>query len=305
MGTAAPHSAAAKGAEAGSPGHLDFARLKPRTPGVQAVYAYSATETAPPMDRPPHRGLPSPSLTVIISIEDRLLCSPNEADWSARRGASHDICIGGFHTRPVFLQRPDRQQGVQVGVHPLAARRLFGMPAAALAELTQEGDGVLGPRFRRLHSRIGSTADGMERAALVDREFVSLSDTSGNIAPPRREVVGTWQLLRQSMGRMPVAEVADRVGLSSRHLNTLVTTELGIGTKRLAGLFRFTAAHAAVVAEISDGTRPDLSRIAADTGYFDHSHLVRAYRRHAGTTPTGWIGEEFRNVQAGGHAPIV
>ena len=43
----------------------------------------------------------------------------------------------------------------------------------------------------------------------------------------------------------------------------------------------------------------DLSRIAVDLGYYDHAHLVRDFGDFAGLSPTAWIAEEFRNVQAG------
>ena len=65
----------------------------------------------------------------------------------------------------------------------------------------------------------------------------------------------------------------------------------------------------------SDGRRPaaavggadaaaaplDLARLAAECGFADQSHLDREFRAFAGTSPSGWIAEEFPNIQAGGH----
>jgi hypothetical protein len=45
----------------------------------------------------------------------------------------------------------------------------------------------------------------------------------------------------------------------------------------------------------------DLAWVAAECGYFDQSHLDREFRAFAGTSPSGWIAEEFPNIQAGGH----
>jgi AraC-like DNA-binding protein len=45
----------------------------------------------------------------------------------------------------------------------------------------------------------------------------------------------------------------------------------------------------------------DLAAVAAECGYADQSHLAREFRRFAGTSPSGWIAEEFPNIQAGGH----
>lgn len=97
---------------------------------------------------------------------------------------------------------------------------------------------------------------------------------------------------------MSVTEVAFRVGLTSRHLSSLIKHELGIGTKQLADLFRFETTHASLVVALGRGSEPRLADLAHTHGYADHAHLDAAYRRFTGTTPTAWIAEEFRNVQA-------
>ena len=271
-------------------------------PGVRRLIPYAVEGIGPRPQRPPHRGLPSSSLTLVVATDSPLLCSYSYAEWARQEGVRHDVCIGGFHTRPVYLQRPDREEGVQVEVHPLAARRLLGVPAAALSELTHDGEDVLGSRIRALHSRVAS-AHPRDRAELVAAGLASAAGRHERVPGPRREVVGAWRLLERSGGRMRVADVASEVGVTPRHLSTLCRAELGIGTKELADLMRFEATHSALrkVVRRASGPRPDglrLADLAHDHGYADHAHLDAAYRRYAGTTPTNWIAEEFRNIQA-------
>lgn len=270
-------------------------------PGVRGLLEYAVSETAPRSERPPHRGLPSSTLTVVFALDSPLLCSGTAEDWAARRGSRHDVCLGSFHLQPVYLQRPDRQEGVQVAVHPLAARRLLGVPAAALTELTQDGDAVMGPRMRSLFTRVAS-ADPGTRTRLVSDGLAGFAGQHDRAHAPRPEVAGAWQLLEQSQGRMSVAEVAFRVGLSSRRLSSLIKQELGIGTKQLADLLRFEATHASLVDALRRGVAPRLADAAHAHGYSDHAHLDAAYRRFTGTSPTTWIAEEFRKVQAGNHS---
>ena len=46
---------------------------------------------------------------------------------------------------------------------------------------------------------------------------------------------------------------------------------------------------------------PALSDVAHACGYYDHAHLVRDFQAFLGCSPTTWLDEEFRNIQAGGH----
>ncbi|KAA0918287.1 AraC family transcriptional regulator [Dietzia sp. ANT_WB102] len=261
-------------------------------PGVRGMVEYAVTESAPAAVRPPHRGLPSSTLTLVFATDAPLLCSSTFDDWAERRGNSHDVCVGGFHLRPVYLERPDHQEGVQVAVHPLAARRVLGLPAAELTELTQEGEAVVGARMRALFSRVASAGPG-ERATLVTEGLAALIERNDGRDAARREVVAAWTLLERSRGRMSVTEVASRIGVSSRHLSSLVTAELGIGTKNLGDLLRFESAHSSLLAGLACGSAPRLADLAHAHGYADHAHLDQAYRRFTGTSPTRWIADEF------------
>ena len=91
------------------------------------------------------------------------------------------------------------------------------------------------------------------------------------------------------------------VALSPRHLTTLFQRELGLSPKRVARLVRFDAGLRRADAGGRAGRPVELAAVAAACGYADQSHLDREFRDHLGTSPTGWLAEEHRNVQAGGH----
>jgi len=114
-----------------------------------------------------HRGLPSPYLTLVFSLSGPL---PIEIPTGERvRSEAFAIPVGGLHTRAVLLpqetstpgRRPADQRGIQVAVHPLAARALFGLPAGELTEQVWELDDVVGGGTDQLRECLAGSADGL------------------------------------------------------------------------------------------------------------------------------------------------
>jgi AraC-like DNA-binding protein len=103
-----------------------------------------------------------------------------------------------------------------------------------------------------------------------------------------------WRLLTRRCD-LTVAEVADEIGYSRRHLAQLLTAETGHGPKTVQRLARFDAARRAVAATVPAGST--LAEVASRTGYYDQSHLVRDFHEFAGLGPSDWLAAELPNVQ--------
>ena len=82
------------------------------------------------VDAPParHRGLPSPWLTLIVTLDDPLTIS--EHPDPHQPASAHQVLIGGLHTTPALVTHDGRESGIQLGLTPLGARALLGFGAA-------------------------------------------------------------------------------------------------------------------------------------------------------------------------------
>jgi AraC-like DNA-binding protein len=259
-----------------------------RTGALVSAVGYE-TVGAEPRD---HRGLPSPFLTFIVTLDTPVVI----AEEGGERGL--DVVVAGLTTEVERVKMPRRQTGLQAAVHPLAARRLFGLPAAELARMSLEGEDVLGRTAPRLRERLAEAAGWDERFAIFGEEMGLGRDAA--VAGPRPEVVEAWRLLTASRGRIRIGELAERVYLSRRRLSTLFAAEFGLTPKEAARTMRFTHAVARIGEAVRGGAL-DLATVAAECGFADQPHLDREFRDFAGTSPSGWIAEEFPNIQAGGH----
>lgn len=270
----------------------DFAMAPPRTaPGVTSMVGYRALDVPDAV----HLGMPSSRLVFIVSLDDGLQAAASTETLSAARPIP--VLLGGLHVQASQVSQHLGQAGVQLAVHPLASRALFGVPAAELSVTDFDATPVLGRTSARLHDRVADTRRWPDAFALVAEYLVAARRSSD--ATVRPEVAYAWQLLERSRGRAPVAAVADRIGVSTRHLTTLFRREVGRTPKTVAMLMRFEYATSRIAAAARRPRRIDLAGIAADAGYADQAHLTREFTRFAGVPPRSWLAAEFRNIQYG------
>ncbi|MBV9792352.1 MAG: AraC family transcriptional regulator [Actinobacteria bacterium] len=260
-----------------------------------------------------HRGLPSPWLTLIVTLDDPLTIS---AHPDPRQPASqHQVLVGGLHTAPALVTHDGRQSGIQLGLTPLGARVLLGPPAGALATLDLEGDEVLGRFAAELQDRVRTAATWAGRFAVVDallaaRAGLVLPGAAGLAGPLARrtgpmddrpliapEVAHAWRTLLASRGTVTVAGLATETGWSARHLDNRFRSEIGLTPKAAARVIRFDRARRMLMGRVRAGGPPALADLAVAGGYYDQAHLAREFRALAGCPPSHWLAEEFRNVQ--------
>ncbi|MEW1957716.1 helix-turn-helix domain-containing protein [Kineococcus sp. NPDC059986] len=231
-----------------------------------------------------HLGLPSPWLTVVVTLDDPLhvVSHPDPA----QPGGRYDALVGGLHLRPAVIAHGGRQSGIQVALHPLAARAVLGAPAGEMASLDLPADALLGPAVDRLRDKL-SGLDWEERFAELDRWV------GHRLAAPTAGLpAGIGTACRRLARGDRVGEVAREVGWSARHLTTLVRRETGLSPREFGRVARFDRARRLLQ------RRPGLgvSDVAALSGHCDASHLVRDFRDLAGVAPTVWRAQEFRSV---------
>lgn len=274
--------------------HLPAARVPaPLTPHVSSMYGYSAVGLDPGV----HRGLPSAGLTLVLSLERPLRTAPTADAWADGVRDAQWVSLGGLHTRAAMVEQPGRWAGVQVTLRPVGVRRLLGVPAADLPVGSWDARDLLGGEVERVVGELHAAPDWPARYAAVNGFLLRLAARAAPVTSrhgPSAEVEEAWRLLT---GRrdVAVAEVAATVGYSRRRLTQLLTAETGHGPKTLQRLARFDLARREVVAAASTGS--SLAQVAARTGYYDQSHLVRDFHEFAGLGPSAWLAAEFPNVQ--------
>ena len=276
---------------------LPAAGLRPLIAGYSG---YRQAGVAPAV----HRGLPSPFLTVIFTLDEPLEITAHPDP--GQPGGRYDTLVGGLHTAPALITHDGRQSGIQVAMSPLGARALLGVPAGDLLSLDVEGADVLGPLAAEISERLRDGADWPRRfeilnELLLDRALASADAAGiepGAVPGISREVRYAWQALLRSGGRIGVAQLAADTGWSDRHLRAKFRLEIGLTPKAAARVIRFDRARRRLARRVRAGGAADLAELAAHGGYYDQAHLDREFGALAGCAPTAWLAQEFRSVQA-------
>ncbi|WP_245644654.1 helix-turn-helix domain-containing protein [Nocardioides jensenii] len=257
-------------------------------PYVASLAAYDVTTPEPGI----HRGLPSPTLTFVLPVDE-----PLEVSWAGEPGSrtSGWSSVSGLHDRPAHIHHGRRQAGVQLALTPLGARALLGVPlgevARALTGLDELGSD-LPLVLRRLPEQVNGLADARDRVRLVERSLVEALVATE--APAPRAEVG-HALARLTRG-IAVHDVAEETGCSRRHLTTMFRAECGVTPKTFQRIARFATSRQRWADRLAAGDG-SLADLAAGCGYADQSHLTREWNALAGCTPTTWAREEFPFVQ--------
>ncbi|MGH2477724.1 MAG: helix-turn-helix domain-containing protein, partial [Candidatus Limnocylindrales bacterium] len=138
-------------------------------------------------------------------------------------------------------------------------------------------DDLWGGDATRTQEQLGAAGSWDERFALVEAALARRYEAGRAVDP---EVAYAWAQMVVSGGRVRVEQLAGELGWSRKRLWSRFRSQIGLTPKRAAQLIRFDhSAHRLAAGHSA-------SRVAAEGGYVDQSHLHRDVMAFAGVTPT-------------------
>ncbi|SDF31650.1 helix-turn-helix domain-containing protein [Pseudonocardia oroxyli] len=260
-------------------GELVSARPAPALrPLVDLYSGYRMPAAAPGV----HMGVAGGHLTFLLCLEGTVdIARMPDPD---RSPGSFTSMVGGLHDAPAVITTGAAQTGLQLRLTWLGARVLLGTPASALTGDVVGLDDLIGARADRLRARLAEAPTWRSRFALLDAALSRLA-ADARRPDPRPEVAYAWHRLTATGGTLRIAELAEEIGWSRRHLALCFRDETGLTPKSAARVIRFERACDLL------RTGRTLADTAATCGYADQPHLARDFRDLAGQTATDWLAE--------------
>ena len=253
----------------------ELARRGPPPPLAQFVaelQGYREQAHVPVVRREP-AGL---HVVVILELEPRLRVY--EPGLSARHAVYPGGFVAGLDDRYTRTEHDGFQTGIQLNLHPLGARRLFGVPMRELRGKTVAFADLL-PGQRHMCEELAELRSWDERFAHIERFLCArFADASAC----DRAVDWAAQRIAADGGGTDLSELARQLGYSHKHMIARFHDQLGVPPKVWARLQRFQRLRS----ELGRARGPrSWAELAQRCGYYDQSHMSRDIKQLTGETP--------------------
>ncbi|MGD2070428.1 MAG: helix-turn-helix transcriptional regulator [Gemmatimonadota bacterium] len=184
---------------------------------------------------------------------------------------------------------------VAVRFRPGGARAFIDVPAGELVDDWVDADALWGPFAAELWERMAETGSTGRRVRLLEGALTARTGAAPDHVDPL--VLRAAALLAGDGHRSPqapegprrapaVARVADRLGVSRRHLERRFRGDVGLSPAQLRRVGRLRRAAGLIA-----GSTDTLGQVAVRAGYHDQAHMGRDFRELAGVTPGGYRRE--------------
>jgi AraC-like DNA-binding protein len=235
----------------------------------------------------PELRLPTGTVELVVNLAADRFWMPDAAGvCRAYPGAM----VAGPYRHAYLLDATQQSPVVGVVFRPGRARALVDVPLHELANRHIALEDLWGAGATRVREQLLAAPDAPARLRVLESALWDRLTGSPHVAHPLAAAATRW--LAEYPG---VSDLGDRAGLTSRRVQQVFRTEVGLSPKSYQRLQRFRS----VLAGIDGVARVGWSALAVECGYYDQAHLVREFRAHSGLSPTEYLrarGEQVNHV---------
>jgi AraC-like DNA-binding protein len=195
------------------------------------------------------------------------------------RAGEGDLTLTGPRTRALFKTASGAGATI-VCFKPGWSRALFGVAANELTDRYVSLADAWGAQVDDLCGELLATRSAADRVTRLSDAFARRAH---NTAEPRSASLARRAVRLLDGDEARVDGVAERLGVTTRHLRRAFVESIGVGPKEYARSVRLR--RAVRRAETSS----DWARIATDAGYYDQAHLIGEFHRLVGMTPVAYM----------------
>jgi AraC-like DNA-binding protein len=204
--------------------------------------------------------------------------------------------VSGTYTRSFAIDTAEHASIVGIHLRPGGAFPFLGVPASAIANTHVDLRALWGPAADRLHARLRLARTPEQRFDLLQ---TTLIDRLCHSPESHRAVRHSLELLESSEDVVSVRDIAEQIGISHRHLIQVFSREVGLPPKLFHRVRRFQRS----LISMRKAYAGNWAAVAAESGYFDQSHLIHDFREFSGLGPSAYLQQRSDRVLPN-HVPL-
>lgn len=190
----------------------------------------------------------------------------------------HLTAIHGIVTRRSSKRLVGRGRAVGTKFRPGGFRPFWGRPVRELNDQAVELEALFGAAAHDLARDVLGTADSADAVACMDEFFRARAPVPD---PALAIVVQAARAVLEDDTLLRVSQLSTMLDVSLPTLRRLFREYVGVGPKTM---IRRAQIHRAADA-LASGHEVDMSRLAADLGYYDQAHFIHTFEAEVGYSP--------------------
>ena len=249
---------------------LDYMELAPPPPLDRLVHCFWFLSGTPDASAP-QPIVPDGRAELVLHLAEPF----GLVDDAGRPRRQANALLAGQLTRPIAVTPLGTVDVMGIRFRTAAARSVLGLP---LGEMTDRVHplGDVAPKLA------GALLLAAERSRhVVERVRHVAQALQHHVARAPTPLIWGAVLTLESRDWTGVGQLATGLGVTARTLERRFWDEIGVAPKTLHRVLRFRRAFRL----LQQGSPRSMARVAAAAGYADQPHLIREFRRLAGTTP--------------------
>lgn len=243
---------------------------RPAPPGLESAISRLWYLEAP-RERPYEKILPQPAMHLIVNLSEPYALF----DRTGVATPVEDAFVSGIQSEYLVIASPEVIRQVVAEVRPEGLGAVSTLPGTELAGRVRPASEVVADSA----TLVGEVRSAATPGEALDRLGAALLRTGGRWRPDA--VVETT--VRRLHAGHTISDIAADLAVSHHTLIARFRRATGLTPRDYAQLLRF---HRFVTSLDSMPQPIDWASLAPIGGYYDQAHVVRAFRRFSGWTPT-------------------